>query len=154
MDKTIRTLIIAAALAITASATFAAGSPEACHSLVRTTEKEVLVTDKEGKQHLEWHPFNGGIEPGDVFQIRLTFSNCGPEAAKSIAIVDPIKDEAVYVPESVTGNAKTSFIFGGGYEYRDIGDKDDQEDIKIIKWVIRSVKPGEKAELSYRVKVP
>lgn len=131
-----------------------------------TTEmfKVVTMTDKNGKQKVEWQAADN-IVPGDKVGYRIRFANTGTEPADDLVLNNPIPENTVYVSNSARGaNSEILFSVNGGSLF-DHADKlyvlKDGKKVKAapkdytnVRWVISTaLKAGENRSVQYVVQV-
>jgi uncharacterized repeat protein (TIGR01451 family) len=76
-------------------------------------EKEMTVTNAEGKSRMEWQEVKS-FGPGDVLRYTITYSNTGSAEVRDAVIIDPIPAGTAYLPGSVEGaNAEITFSLDG-----------------------------------------
>ena len=82
-----------------------------------TTQKEVIVKDKEGKARTEWIEA-AKTNPGDVLKFTIAYTNAGSTEARGAVIDDPIPEGTTYIGNSAEGKdaAVTFSIDGKNFE--------------------------------------
>ena len=82
-----------------------------------TTQKEVIVKDKEGKSRIEWHDVDK-TDPGDVLKFTIAYTNIGSSEARGAVIDDPVPAGTTYIGNSAEGKDTviTFSIDGKNYE--------------------------------------
>jgi uncharacterized repeat protein (TIGR01451 family) len=154
----VATVLLALALAPAAWA-----RPEV--SITIKAEKEVVVTEqgKKVKKLVEAKD----VEPGDEIIYTLSYSNVGTEAATNVVISDPIPPGTMYIPGSATGTGELTFSIDHGKTYKkpallsyEVTTPDGKKEKRVaspeeytdIRWVIPSLRVGEKDSVSFKVK--
>lgn len=130
-------------------------------------EKEVTV--KENGNEVKKVVEAKEILPGDIITYSLNFANSGDAAASNVILNDPIPEGTAYLFGSATETAgeltfsidhgksfkKPSMLTyeislpGGGKEKRTAS----PEQYTDIRWIIKTIPPGVKGSVSFKVKV-
>lgn len=130
-------------------------------------EKEVTV--KENGNEVKKIVEAKEILPGDIITYSLNFANSGDAAASNVILNDPIPEGTAYLFGSATETAgeltfsidhgksfkKPSMLTyeislpGGGKEKRTAS----PEQYTDIRWIIKTIPPGVKGSVSFKVKV-
>ena len=91
----------------------ASGDEKPKLALKITTQKEVLVKDKDGKTRTEWSEADK-TNPGDVLKFTITYTNAGTTEARAAVINNPVPAGTVYVGGSAEGkDTDVSFSLDG-----------------------------------------
>ncbi len=131
-------------------------------------EKEMVVTDEEGKTRLEWQQTED-TNPGDMLKYSIQYTNEGDVEAKGVVINDPIPRGTVYVANSATGqDADITFSMDGKafqappmltYKVRNQDGTEEEYVVTPdmythIRWILtKPVAPGSTGTLGFKVKV-
>lgn len=168
MIHTKHTLIIFAVflLACSSAAEADANKPELTLSL--TAEKEVLVTDENGRTKTVYQNAED-IQPGDVLRYTLHYVNKGKAAANEAVINDPIPEGTSYISGSAEGKDSeiTFSIDGKSFQFpsllkymirqpdgTEIEYAASPDMYKQIRWrLLRPVLPGKAGTLSFKARV-
>lgn len=75
--------------------------------LEMSVDKQITVTDADGKEVQEWQALEGEatVQPGDVLRYAVNSSNAGDIAAEKLVIEQPIPAQMTYVIGSQKGNS-------------------------------------------------
>lgn len=138
-------------------------------NVIVSIKAEQEVTVKENGNEVKKIVEAKEILPGDIITYSLNFANSGDAAASNVILNDPIPEGTAYLFGSATETAgeltfsidhgksfkKPSMLTyeislpGGGKEKRTAS----PEQYTDIRWIIKTIPPGVKGSVSFKVKV-
>jgi uncharacterized repeat protein (TIGR01451 family) len=74
--------------------------------LVMGAEKQITITNPEGKQEKAWTQLKGNVtvQPGDVLRYTTVSENAGDKAATDLVVTQPIPARTTYILSSARAN--------------------------------------------------
>ena len=129
-------------------------------------EKEIVIV--EDGETVTKQVVANSIEQGDIIIYTLFYKNSGDEEALNVVINNPVPKNTTYLPGTATGEgADISFSIDEGKSYKkptlltyEINTAGGSERRKAtpdlythIRWVVKTISPGESGTVGFRVRV-
>jgi uncharacterized repeat protein (TIGR01451 family) len=162
------TLASAVALAVLCQLAFATEAWAAPKLEISVAQLKEVVETRDGKQTVRLVP-TAEAKPGDVVQYVLTYVNRGDQVARDAVIDDPIPKGTTYLANTAAGEgAEIAFSNDGGKTYAPAvkltyelklpnGAVEKRvanpSDYTHVRWTLKSVAPGARGTVSFKVKV-